>query len=393
MVNFRSVSAALAATALIGEAVAHPGEHHTEAQIKREVAAHRHAHRKMARAMGSCANNPSYVKRQEQAVARRAEVAKGLRQKRGLESKPMIGKRDQEALEKWMAVSHDSTSEGYTLDTPASTLFSGNATCALVEETTIGPYWVAGELVREDITEGQAGVPLHVEVQFVDVADCSAVADMMIDVWHCNATGVYSGVSSTGQGGLNSTWLRGAQVSDADGVASFDTVFPGHYTGRATHIHVLSTKDANVLPNSTYDGGVATHIGQFFFDQDLISLVEATEPYTSNAQELTTNAGDDIAAGEATDDYDVFMDYALLGGDVTDGILAWIVVGVDSAANVTDSVQAAAHYYKGGGVDTSSGMGGGPGGPPGAGGNGTGPGASSSAPLPVATSGAVRRFY
>ncbi|KAI1339272.1 Intradiol ring-cleavage dioxygenase [Xylariaceae sp. FL0016] len=365
MVNVRSVTAALATSALLGSTIAHPGEKHTPEQAKRELAAQRYANHKMARALNSCASNPSYVARKERAVARRAETAKALKQKRGIEHKPTHAKRDQAALEQWMAVDHNQTSSGYNLDTPADTLFTGNATCALVEETTIGPYWVEGELVRQDIAEDQAGVPLHLEVQFVDVSDCSAVSDMVIDIWHCNATGVYSGVSATGQGGLDSTFLRGAQISDEEGVAEFDTVFPGHYTGRATHIHVLSTLDATVLSNQTYEGGVATHIGQFFFDQDLITAVEASEPYASNEQELTTNEGDDIAAGEATTDYDIFMDYALLGDAYADGIMAWIVVGIDSTANQTAEVQAAAHYYEGGGVDTSSGNGGGPGGPSG----------------------------
>ncbi|KAI5921759.1 Intradiol ring-cleavage dioxygenase [Camillea tinctor] len=364
MVSFHSILAPLATSVLLGQALAHPGEQHTAEQIKREISAQHRANHKMARALERCANNPSYVARRERAVTRRSETAKSLRQKRSIEHKPVRGKRDEAALEKWMAVSHNQTAQGYNLDTPYTELFSGNASCALVEETTIGPYWVEGELVRADITEDQAGVPLHLDVQFVDISDCSAVSDMVVDIWHCNATGVYSGVSATGQGGLDSTFLRGAQISDADGVAQFDTVFPGHYQGRATHIHVLTTKEATVLTNQTYEGGVATHIGQFFFDQDLISAVELNAPYSDNQQDLTTNADDGIAAGEATDDYDIFMDYALLGDSAADGLMAWIVVGVDTSSNHTDSVQAAAHHYADGGVDTSDGTQPGP--PPGA---------------------------
>ncbi|CAJ2503619.1 Uu.00g110130.m01.CDS01 [Anthostomella pinea] len=351
MVNVRSITAVLATSALIGQAIAHPGEKHTPAQIKREVAAQHHANHKMTRALNACASKPSFVARKERAIARRAETAKSLRQKRGIEHKAIHAKRDQAALERWMAVSHNQTAEGYNLDTPADTLFSGNATCALVEDTTIGPYW------------GQAGVPLHLELEFVDVSDCSPVSDMIADIWHCNATGVYSVVSSMGQGGLDSTFLRGAQISDTEGGASFDSIFPGHYTGRAPHIHVLTTKQATVLTNQTYEGGVATHIGQLFFDQSLITAVELSAPYTANEQELTTNADDDIAAGEATEDYDIFMDYALLGDAYEDGLMAWITIGIDSSANQTAQVQAAAHHYDDGGVDTSDGQTG-PGGPP-----------------------------
>lgn len=374
MVNFRSISAALA---LASVATAHPGEEHTPEEIKREVTARGLAHEKMTRALNSCSSSSAFRARQERAMARRADAARALRQKRDISHKPVaLGKRDDAALAQWAAVDH-SVDAGYTLDTPLDTLFTGNATCALVEETTIGPYFVAGELIRSDVTEGQEGVPLHLDIQFVDVADCSAVPELVVDIWHCNATGVYSGVSSEGQGGLNSTFARGAQITDDDGVTQFDTVFPGHYTGRVTHIHILSTKDAQVLSNETYEGGVATHIGQLFFDPDLVSSVEALAPYTSNSQSFTDILDDSIAAGEAASDYDIFVDYALLGDQPSDGILAWIVVGIDSSANHTDSATPAAHYYEGGGVDSGLSMGGGGGPPPGA--NGTFPGGNSTA--------------
>ena len=277
----------------------------------------------------------------------------------------MTAKRDQAALEKWAAISHDQSELGYDLDTPNDVIFAGNATCALVEETTIGPYWVEGEVLKADISDGEEGVDLHLVLQFVDIADCSPVSDIIADIWHASAMGVYSGVSSTGQGGLNTTFHRGGQVTDVDGVTEFDTKFPGHYRGRATHIHVLTVKEATILPNQTWDGGVATHIGQFFWDQDLISAVETVEPYISNTQELTENLSDGIAAGEATDEYDIFLDYALLGDAASDGILSWILVGVDNSADYNDNVQAAAHWYEGGGVDNgNSGPPGGPGGPP-----------------------------
>lgn len=85
------------------------------------------------------------------------------------------------------------------------TIFGSNNTCALVPETTVGPYYVTGELIRQDITEGQAGAPLHLDFQFVDINTCEPVSNLITDVWHCNSTGSYAGVSSEGEGGLNST--------------------------------------------------------------------------------------------------------------------------------------------------------------------------------------------
>ncbi|KAF6830103.1 hypothetical protein CPLU01_07518 [Colletotrichum plurivorum] len=360
-----ALAAALAISPLFGTVAAH-GNHSPE-EIMAELALRSVVTTHGKRALDACSNSPAALALKERALARRAATARRLRAARGLEGQKMR-KRDQADLEAWAAIDHES-SAGYTLDTPLSEIFGSNATCALVPETTIGPYYVEGELIRTDVMDGQAGVPVHLDVQFVNVADCTAVPEQLIDIWHCNATGVYSGVSAQGQGGLNTTFGRGVQQSDADGVVEFDTVFPGHYTGRATHIHIMSTDGAEVLPNGTFEGGTARNIGQLFFDQSLISEVEALEPYTTNQQTLTTNLGDMIAAGEATAEYDPFLKYVRLGDDLADGLLMWITIGINTTANLNDNVSAAAHYYEGGGVDQSGGGGfpggpGGPGGPP-----------------------------
>lgn len=259
-----------------------------------------------------------------------------------------IRRRTEEDLNNWAAVDHAS-SAGYTLDTDSATLFAQNASCVLVPETTIGPYWVSGELIRSELTDGQSGVPLHVEIQFVNVETCAGVPDILIDAWHCNATGVYSGISVAGQGGLDSTFGRGVQQTDDDGVVGFDTMFPGHYIGRAIHIHIKSTFGATVLDNGTYVDGTTNHIGQLFFDQSLISEVEALSPYSTNRQPLTLNSDDRIAFRQATEDYDPFVQYVLLGDDVSQGILSWITVGIDNNADYSSSVRAGERYQGGGG--------------------------------------------
>jgi hypothetical protein len=193
------------------------------------------------------------------------------------------------------------------------------------------------------------------------------VPSVFLEMWHCNATGVYSGVSASGNGNsddtsnLNTTFLRGIQPSDVNGVVQFETIFPGHYTGRATHIHILShnVNETTIRTNGTLLGSSFTahssHVGQIFFDQSIISQVEETSPYNTNTQSLTTNAEDDILASEATD-MDPFVEYVLLGDSVSDGILAWISIGVDPT---TDSeTTSAGTYYKSGGVaNANSGMG------------------------------------
>lgn len=143
------------------------------------------------------------------------------------------------------------------------------------------------------------------DAQFIDVDTCEPVPNVMWDVWHCNATGVYAGVVATGNGNgdedptnLNNTFLRGLQPSDGDGVAQFLSIFPGHYSGRATHIHVVAHTDGTVLANGTYTGGTVAHIGQIFFDQDLITEVNALEPYLSNTIAITENVDDRVVADE-----------------------------------------------------------------------------------------------
>ncbi|KAG9121958.1 hypothetical protein FRC07_001858, partial [Ceratobasidium sp. 392] len=84
-----------------------------------------------------------------------------------------------------------------------STDNSTEGTCILTPEVTQGPYHILGELVRQDITQGQAGVPLTVEVDFIDIETCEAVPNLWVDAWHCNSTGYYSGYISMTGGNLS----------------------------------------------------------------------------------------------------------------------------------------------------------------------------------------------
>ena len=125
----------------------------------------------------------------------------------------------------------------------------------------------------------------------------------------------------------------------------------------------------------------ASHVGQLFFDQSLISLVDTAFPYNDNTQELTLNADDSIL-GEEADTVDPFVQYTMMGDEIEDGIFAWITIGIDPTAD--SEVSSAATIYEEGGVENENsgmGMGGGPGG------NGTDGGAppsgSGGAPIPT----------
>lgn len=140
----------------------------------------------------------------------------------------------------------------------------------------------------------------------------------------------------------------------------------GHYNGRATHLHLL-THNVNstiVRTNETILGSNftthASHVGQLFFDQSLITQVEKTAPYSTNTQSTTLNSDDSILSEEA-DTSDPFVEYVLLGEDISDGILAWISIGIDPTSD--QEISSAATHFEDGGVANESGdMGGMPGG-------------------------------
>jgi hypothetical protein len=174
-------------------------------------------------------------------------------------------------------------------------------------------------------------------------------------------------------GGYNSTFLRGIQVTDDDGVVAFETLFPGHYDGRATHTHLLSHTNVTVFANNTISTGAVNHVGQLFWDESLRTAVEATYPYNTNTQTVVLNDDDMwsiVQTGANDTAYDPFPEFMYLDADdITQGLLAWIQIGINVTADQTTSsyyAVAAAITEDGVEVSTSS-IGGGSGG----GGNGT----------------------
>ena len=267
-------------------------------------------------------------------------------------------------MEVYEAIDHNETGiYDYTTSDSDTTVFAANTSCILTPEVTDGPYYVTGEYIRKNVTEGQAGIPLYLEVQYIDITTCLGVPDVYVDIWNCNATGVYSGINVTGNvadGGWDSTFLRGIQSTDSDGVVAFETIFPGHYEGRATHTHLLAHENVTVLSNGTMQGGTVTHIGQLFWNELLRSAAELTYPYNTNTQAVTTNAEDMWSIVQAENDYDPFPEYLYLGEDITDGLLAWIQVGINVTADYTDDsyYSVAAVLQADGGHESTSSFGG-----------------------------------
>ncbi|KAF5005352.1 hypothetical protein FDECE_8164 [Fusarium decemcellulare] len=340
---------------LSGTATAHPGHN-----IAQEAAERREFLGSVKRSsLAHCADKLKARGVEARNIARRTAQINKARTKRGMK------KRD---LETALNTSHNQTDKGYTPNTDANTLFAGINSCVLTPEVTQGPYYVAGEYVRENIIEDQEGVNIILDYQVIDVETCDPVPNVYLEMWHCNSTGVYSGIVASGNGdnsddsNINNTWLRGIQPTDSDGVAQFESTFPGHYTSRATHIHIMVHANATLLPNMTLGSeNYASHVGQAFFDQDLIAQVETLEPYASNTQELTENADDGILSEEtATDGVDPFMEYTLLGDSVADGLFAWLAFGINSTQS--QSITPAAYLWENGGVANENSGSGGPGG-------------------------------
>lgn len=101
------------------------------------------------------------------------------------------------------------------------------------EEQIEGPYYLLLALDRQDITEDRGGLPLQLEFTVVD-EDCWPLANALVEVWHADAEGDYSGFGDT----EGETWLRGSQLSDDEGRVAFTTIVPGLYTNRTSHLHV-----------------------------------------------------------------------------------------------------------------------------------------------------------
>jgi protocatechuate 3,4-dioxygenase beta subunit len=182
--------------------------------------------------------------------------------------------------------------------TPVASLFGGDAdaaaTCAsLTPAKTIGPYFVEEKLDRSDIRSDPAtgavtaGVPLVLDLTLLDEdASCAPLAGARVDIWHADPSGKYSDEAAEGTSGKQ--YLRGYQVSDANGKVAFTTVYPGWYSGRTVHIHVrVRTFDAS--GNATYD-----FLTQLFFDDSLTDTVDARSDYSARGTRDTRNANDGI---------------------------------------------------------------------------------------------------
>lgn len=157
---------------------------------------------------------------------------------------------------------------------------SGAVSCVLTPEQTEGPYYIAHEALRRNITEGRPGTPMWLRAFVVDASTCKPINNAAVDIWHADAGGVYSGF---GNGAGNGSFMRGIQKTSAKGLALFRTVYPGWYQGRTVHIHV-----------KVHLGGNVVHTGQLYFPDSVTDAAYRKAPYASRPNRDVRNAADAI---------------------------------------------------------------------------------------------------
>ena len=204
---------------------------------------------------------------------------------------------------------------------PLSAGASAHGVCHMTPRMVEGPFYFDPALVRRDIAEGRAGVPLRVVVQITDGATCQPIPGARVDLWHCDATGQYSGYDGQGDDRSISTkgetFLRGTQTTNATGDVEFMTIYPGWYRGRTTHIHFKVLLDEKSMLT-----------GQMYFPDALSEYIFTNiSPYTERtAKRDTLNSTDWIAAADG--DHITYVSVR----EEADAYVATLVIGVDPAA-------------------------------------------------------------
>ncbi|MEU9361505.1 intradiol ring-cleavage dioxygenase [Streptomyces sp. NPDC048301] len=246
----------------------------------------------------------------------------------------------------------------------------GEACYRLTSETTEGPYYIDADKIRKDITEDREGIPMTLRLKVIDSDTCKPLKRAAVDIWHCDALGIYSGYESMSQGGGpggggtppsgtptdvptdaptgqptgtppsggpggggghseptdDERYLRGTQLTDQHGYVEFETVFPGWYQGRAVHIHT-KVHIGGKMTDAGYEGGHTCHTGQFFFAESAVLDSAKVEPYSTSTTPRTTLTEDTIYDQSGVTGGLLKLSYRK--GRMARGVTGSITMGVD----------------------------------------------------------------
>jgi protocatechuate 3,4-dioxygenase beta subunit len=182
-----------------------------------------------------------------------------------------------------------------SLASPATAHAAVIPSCVVRPEQTEGPYFIDEKLNRSDIrsdpSDGSVkqGVPLRLafHVSRVTGSSCKPLSDVIVDVWQCDALGIYSDVGDMNAGfdTRGRKFLRGYQITDANGIAEFLTIYPGWYPGRAVHIHFKIRGESSSRRGLEFTS-------QLYFDESITEEVHKRTPYNSKGRRSTTNDAD-----------------------------------------------------------------------------------------------------
>lgn len=212
-------------------------------------------------------------------------------------------------------------------------------TCFLGAEQEVGPFYLDDMLIRGKIAEDRVGIPLRLRLVLLDSRTCAPLRDAAIDLWHCDAMGLYSGYTNVSLGGPGGgpgggpppglppdgmrprgeraggaeggfggpppqmqatdkyTFLRGIQFTDGQGAVTFETIFPGFYNGRTNHVH-YKVRLAGQRTGEHYAAGHTAHVGQVFFPEDMNVKLMAQGPYAEHKIHRTTEKEDGVFRDE-----------------------------------------------------------------------------------------------
>jgi protocatechuate 3,4-dioxygenase beta subunit len=198
--------------------------------------------------------------------------------------------------------------------------FAALATCMPLRASAAGPFPLDEQFDRRDVTEGYPGHPVRLGFRVID-PECASVSGAVVEIWHTDATGDYSAFEDGGTGkdeAGGTTFLRGSQVADDDGIVEFHTIYPGWYPGRAVHIHLRVHVGDDVAVTS-----------QVYFDETYTETVYAEAAYADQGLQDTTHATDGLAGEPSADG--TLLTLSVTDTDQGPGTLALLNLGVRSA--------------------------------------------------------------